>query len=573
MSGLGILLRNGNIISVRNGKLTESNWLLAYDGKICQVGEGDVPSGVLDSYRDQVEVFDLEKRVVLPGLMDSHIHLYLVGKQAHAISFEGAKSIGELQEVTRREVDAKRRRDQLKHCAFVEGQQWDDVLLGRVPNRHDLDNCIGDFPAIFHRRCWHVCVVNSKTLEICGINASTPEVAGGIIDRDENGVPTGILREHAITELLKPLTQKEEPAEEQLESLRIGLSECVKRGVTAVQTNDSKTLGNISHAWKLYTQLADQKKLVCRVFLTVGVEELGTDAVPPAGSQHPSGLLSCDRVKIWTDGGLGASTAALIEPYSDDPQNSGVLQLTPEEIDGAVQKIKSSGFRVEAHAIGDRAATILADVFARSFTSNDRPIITHCQILNPGLVKTFARTGIIANVQPQFVPSDASIVRSRLGNETERFQYSYPWKTLISSGVRVAGGSDAPVEAPSPLVGIADAMDHVIHAHERLTFAEALEMYTLGAAYAANADARVGALESGMEADLVVLSIRCPASALTSAELRHAEVERVLVQGKQVYAASSVQPPPPALKTSGRNSAGSSGLMRHWRRGRCPCCF
>lgn len=263
-------------------------------------------------------------------------------------------------------------------------------------------------------------------------------------------------------------------------------------------------------------------------------QDLGLATAPPAKAVHTSGLLSCDRAKLWTDGGLGASTAAMLEPYADDPENSGVLQLTPENIDEALRKVKAHGFRVEAHAIGDRAATCLLDAFENHLAPEDRPVLTHCQILNNSLIDRMARTGVIANVQPQFVPSDLPIVKNRLGADTERFHRSYPWRTLLRKGIRLAGGSDAPVEAPAPLVGMADAMEHVLHESERLSLAEALEIYTSGAAFAARAEDFLGRLEPGFQADFILLSHRGSATALTAADLRATEVEEVYVAGRPV---------------------------------------
>lgn len=383
--------------------------------------------------------------------------------------------------------------------------------------------------------------------------------------------------------LLKPVTDRDDPLERQKELLLTGLQECVQRGITSVQSNDGKVIGQISKPWQAYSALADEGKLPCRVFLTVPWTAIGEPETPPAPTQHASGLLSLDRVKLWTDGGLGASTAAMLEPYSDDKDNVGILQMSPELIDEAMGKAKAAGFRVEAHAIGDRAATVLLGSFERFLSPEDRPVLTHCQILNASLVERMSKMGIVANVQPQFGHSDKHIARLRLGEDTERFRFSYPWRTLLRSGVRLAGGSDAPVEAPAPLIGMADAMDNEIHEMERLSFAEALEMYTVGSAFAACAEGRLGRLSPGNQADLVVLSLKGPETQLrytlelTSTQLRSAEVLEVYVGGRLVHEAAVAPPPAPAdgqrPAKFGGDGAGKSGLLRHWRKGFCPCCM
>lgn len=563
------LFFNGNILSFQESVLTQWHWLHVEGGVVRKGGAGNPPDDLMQCLNEG-ECQDLDGAVVLPGLGDSHIHIGAIGRSRQAIDLEGCVSIAEMQERTRNHLST-----QGDSSEMIEGNHWDQDLLGRLPTKEDLDVCSLERPLVFYRRCWHICVVNSATMAICGITSATPDVEGGQVDRDADGNPTGILREGAMESLLKPLSDRDDPLERQQELLLDGLRECVQRGITAVQSNDGKVIGQISTPWQAYSALAAEGKLPCRVFLTVPWTALGQPETPNAPVQHPSGLLSCDRVKLWTDGALGASTAAMLEPYSDDRVNVGILQMSAEMIDEAMGKAKAANFRVEAHAIGDHAATELVTAFERFFSPEDRPVLTHCQILNASLVNRMSKMGVIANVQPQFAPSDKPIVPLRLGEDTERFRFSYPWKTLLREGVRLAGGSDAPVEAPAPLVGMADAMDNVIHDAERLSFAEALEMYTVGSAFAARAEDRLGQLAAGYQADLVVLSLREPAPELTAAQLRSADVLEVYVGGCLVH--KGVPAPPPAPSDARRparsgDGAGKSGLLRAWRRGRCPCC-
>jgi len=576
-SPAGVLLSGGPILSLSGsaaGATVEvSRWLHAEGGVVVAAGDGEPPAALIARSRTgDLELVDLQGRVVFPGLWDSHVHVYALGKQQQAVDLEGCTSISELQERARCHLKAH----SSTVGAYLEGTHWDQELLGREPTREDLDACVDEeVPAIFYRRCWHVCVANSAALYRCGIDAHTPDVPGGIIERNVAGQPTGILREAAIEALLAPLTEQELSFDRQKEILLDGLNECVARGITAVQTNDSKEIGAISDPWSVYSALADEGNLPCRVFLTISWQSLDRSPPPPAaGVQHRSGLLSCDRVKLWTDGALGASTAALLEPYSDGPGNVGVLQMSPTEIAETVQKSKRCGYRIEAHAIGDRAASHLLSAFELHLQAGDRPVLTHCQILNNALIARMAVAGVIANVQPQFVPSDLPIARSRLGEGTERLRCSYAWRTLLRHGVPLAGGSDAPVEAPAPLEGMADAMDHVLHPTEQLSFAEALQMYTTGAAYAACVEERLGRLAPGSRADFIVLEgIPGNPAAITSAALRAAWVHGLYVDGRRVALKPSLcvpVPPPPSYEPPG--GAGRAGLLRHWRRGKCPCC-
>jgi len=578
-----LLLYNGRILRPAGGGEVEAReWLFVERGLVSASGTGSPPKGL---QADGTVLRDLKGQVVLPGLFDAHIHVFFLAKQSHAVNLEGCASIEELQERLRRHIAGEG--PSIKTLAFVEGSHWDQELLGRLPTRFDLDAVCPDHPVILYRRCWHIGVVNSKALEACGITADTPTVAGGAIDRDASGELTGVLREAAL-ELLAPLTSSESSFEQKKKLLEEGLRLCASMGITSVQTNDSKQLGAISDSWDVYSSLADEGKLPCRVFLTVSCKDVGDDAVPQGPVVHPSGLLSCDRVKLWTDGALGARTAAVIEPYSDDPGNTGILQMTPGDIDSALLEAKRRNLRIEAHAIGDRAAMALLGSFECHLSPADRPVMTHCQILSRQLVQWMSRLGVVANVQPQFVPSDATIAPSRLGVGSERFQHSYAWATLRRHGVRLAGGSDAPVEPPAPLAGMRCAMTHEssspcgppLRAEERLTFGEALEMYTVGAAYATRAERFLGALREGQEADFVVLAGIAgggPPGPLSAEDLRDATPAEVWVRGSLVHSASSAAescpvPPPPAGGAGGGAAAGKAGLLWAWRRGRCPCC-
>ncbi|CAJ1435437.1 unnamed protein product [Effrenium voratum] len=569
---MSLLLRNGRILSCKSGQLVERSWLLIEEGRIKAGGQGTPP--------EAAEVLDLDGRVVLPGLADSHIHVYALGKKLlESVDLSECKSIQEMQERARQFL---RERPNLK---YLEGLGWDQEAMGRLPTRHDLDAAVGDLPAAFFRRCHHACVLSSAALRflwpgrtlaiektlvrglargVCGITGATSDPEGGKIER-EAGEPTGILRESALGDLLEPL-KTEDSFEQQKEILLKGLRACVEQGITFVQSNDSKLLGGVERPFEAYAALADEGRLCCRVFLTVQWQDVGQPGAPKAQQAHPSGLLSCDRAKLWTDGGLGASTAAMLEPYADS-DSRGMMQMSCEEIDQALELLKKHRFRVEAHAIGDRSATHLVDAFERLMPSAERPVLTHCQFLNKSLVDRMSKAGIIANVQPQFVPSDLAIVKTRVGEDTERFRYSYVWRTLMKAGVHVCGGSDAPVESPSPLIGMADAMDHALHASEQLTLAEALGIYTEGAAFAARAEDRIGGFEPGMEADFVVLSTR---EELTSHQLRTAEVESVYLRGKLVH-----QPLPPSSKRPRLGAEGGAGKngSRPWLRGRCKCCM
>ncbi|CAK0813376.1 unnamed protein product, partial [Prorocentrum cordatum] len=509
-----LLLHGGRVVQVEaDGRtLRPRAWLLAEDGVVSRAGDEPPPRELLEGS----ELVDLRGRVAVPGLFDAHVHVFSLGKEGRVVDLSGCTSMEQLQERVRQGASDPRFARALG--PYLRCGHWDQDELGRMPTRADLDAACPDLPVVADRRCFHVSVVNTRALEELGLGPDTPDPAGGTIDREGGGVgrgqPTGVLREGAL-ELLKPLTGQQLPLADKKQLLLDGLRCCMERGATAVQTNDSQEIGDIAGSWDAYAELADEGRLPCRVFLTVGHAEIGTGSAPPVPLVHESGLLSCDRAKIWTDGAMGARTAAMLEPYADDPGNTGNLSMSPDEISAAVAKAKRHGFRLEAHAIGDRAAQEVLKGFAEHLQPADRPVMTHCQVLNADLVGRMAQQGVVANVQPQFVPSDAYGVASRLGAGTERLRHSYAWRTLRERGVRLAGGSDAPVEAPDPIAGIRCAMTHEsdpevpcstpLAAAQRLDLGDALGMYTAGAAFAARAERFLGSLREGEEADFVVL--------------------------------------------------------------------
>jgi predicted amidohydrolase YtcJ len=489
----------------------------------------------------------------------------------------GTKSIDELQNRLRDFISTSPNKS-----GWISGSGWDQQSLGRYPTRHDLDTICSDRPVVLWRVCFHLCVVNTMALKLAGIDNKTIDPTGGVIDRENDGTnqPNGILRESA-NGIISTLT-KVDSDDERLAQYHAGLQRCLESGLTVVQTNDED-------AWPIYSKLHDQGRLPIRVYLTIMHEERHKPGRPKPGQVHTAmnqigeSLLSCDRVKIFSDGCLGAHTAAMSTPYlpppaaaatttippsatsttesaptpptastttgavSDEkkvtasgststsgdapsPSHSshdascahdtrgghkptlGVLIHEPDVLKTMIRDAHNEGWRLEVHAIGDRAAQHAIEGFEEArVTSKARGVLTHCQFLRDDLVKKMSTLGIVANVQPQFVVSDwkwcdATVAPSLMG-------WAYAWSSLLKNGVHVAGGSDSPVELPLPFKGMFDAIYRPIpiieakangiilkdgdiidelsqrwRSHECLTTSQALHLYTQAAAYAANVD-------------------------------------------------------------------------------------
>lgn len=297
--------------------------------------------------------------------------------------------------------------------------------------------------------------------------------------------------------------------------------------------------------------------LPLRVFLTINHDEFEANSsrpLPPSFSS-PASLLSCGRIKLYSDGSLGAETAALRSPYVGTT-NTGILIHTPEALKSKISSAHKAGFQLEVHAIGDRALeTVLDALEGAEVPSEVRPVITHCQVMGEDLMVRMAKQGVVANIQPSFVGTDCKWVQERLLSEVQKV--SYCWKSLGEGGVVCAGGSDAPVEDCRPLGGIYDAMHRVSHAskprprgvggeeeeggredeaflpEECLSFSEALRLYTIGGAYACYAERELGRIAKGYQADFVVVDrdVTGPRGKDNRYALLDAVVEQVWVGG------------------------------------------
>ncbi len=503
-----------------NGKIWtdegEYTWIAVNElGVIENIGSGEPP--IADAN------IDLKGRRILPGLHDSHIHVYSLGRSEFRLNLLNVQSIAELQ------THLLDYATQHKELEWIVGFGWDQDQFTeqRYPNRADLDAVVPDKPVVLFRACHHIGVINSKAMKLLGITAETQDPFGGQIDRDEEG-PTGILREEAL-KFVTPFIEKQDDAN-RLEYFRRGLESCLKVGLTGVQTNDPK-------AWEAYKQLVDKGEMKIRTFLTLTYNDFVNDEKRPAPLET-YGLLEAHRVKLFADGSLGASTAALNEPYSDnsasDPERRGILIHTDEELLEKMKLIAEAGFVIETHAIGDRAAEQVLHTYDKLGLKHQ--ILTHCQILSRDAIEMMKATQTIANIQPVFVFTDSLWAEKRVGS---RIKYSYAWKTLLEEGIVCAGGSDAPIENNNPLFGIYEAMFRRSKAFpqgwlmlEALTFEEAMSLFTINAAKAVGKEEILGRLAPGYLADFIVLDTDVVED---PKQLPIARVEEVYIAGAKVY--------------------------------------
>ncbi len=470
------------------------------------------------------QVISLKGKTVVPGFIDTHIHVADFGRLLRWIELSEASSIKEMQESLSRYV-AKAPKGK-----WLLGRGWDQTRFAekRLPTRFDLDAVSPDNPVIFYHQSGQVCVANSKALELAGVTRLTAVPQGGEIDRDaETGELTGVLRDNA-TNLIWAVIP--EPSEEELvEAAGLACEKIVEAGVTSVHW---MALSSIELS--VIRTLLAQNRLPMRVYVIIPVNLLNSIA----DFKSPDNLvLRVGGAVISADGYLAAKTAALFQPYNDGSAASGKLLCTQEEMNAAAAEILKAGLQLVIHAVGDKAVdaalTTIEQISKEAPRKDVRYRIEQAAVLNEELINRIKKQEVIVSVQPCVVASEFSVwsATERLG--AERARWLYPLKTLLKEGIRVVGGSDCPMEPLSPLMGIQAAVTREVFPEERVTVDEALRMYTVNAAYSSNEENMKGSVETGKLADLVVLS-RDPFS-VPLYEIAGISVELTVVGGRVVY--------------------------------------
>jgi len=482
------VLLNGNILTLDPAQPSAEAVAILGD-RVAAIGTNDQASALAGP---GTVVTDLKGATVVPGFVDCHTHLLDFGLSLGNIILDGVRSIEEMKKrVAERAADGS---------GWILGRGWDQERFAenRYPTRHDLDEVSPERPVFLRRTCGHICVVNSLALKGSGITAQTPDPPGGMIDRDQSGEPTGILRENAvdIVEETVPSPPLECYEEATLKACQIALA----AGLTMVHCMISSEL-----QLRVLLKLKREGRLPLRFYIFIPAGLLKTAIQLGLGSGLGDEWLRLGGVKIIADGSLGARTAGLEAPYSDDPLNRGILTYTQEQLDQMVAEAHRYDFQLAIHAIGDRAAKMALEAIEKATSwipkQDMRHRIEHASVLSPHLIERLSEMKIIASVQPHFIVSDFWLKR-RLGPERARF--TYPISTLHNAGVTVVGGSDSPVDPLAPLLGIAAAIDRP-DPDEAITVGDAIALYTSNAALASFDEKVRGTIALGKFADLVVL--------------------------------------------------------------------
>jgi predicted amidohydrolase YtcJ len=533
------------------------------DGRVAAVGRS---VDILKLKGSATEVIDLGGHFVMPGFNDAHIHLANAGFRRLTVELGGVKSLTEFRD---------RIRDRVQTAGpgeWIVGGGWDQTLwpVKELPSRWDVDEVTTDHPVFLQRVDGHIAVANTKALQLASITVASKDPEGGKIDRDSTGQATGILREtarDAVTAVIPKPTH-----DRRRQAIETALQDLAQWGVTSAQ--DNSDAGDPQVSWddfQILEEIERGGKLTARITEWMAFnDQLSTLQAHRAAHPQTDSWLHTGMLKGFMDGSLGSRTAALIEPYADGPDNTGLPQYEQDKLTQMTKERVDAGFQIGFHAIGDKGVQMALDAFTAATTTGGvgtdhvgtglRPVqaerssavsspnsapdlrlrIEHAQVTTPLQVAKFKQLKIIASMQPNHLLTDMNWAEARLG--PKRAAHSYAWAEFAKKGVTLAFGTDYPVEPVTPFRGLYAAVTRKsedgkkeYYPEQKLTMEQAIAAYTTGSAFAQFAEKEKGTLTPGMLADLVVLDRDI--TSVPPEKILTTKVLRTVVGGKTVYEA------------------------------------
>lgn len=482
------------------------------------------------------QLIDADGGMLVPGFIDAHVHFLDGGSTLASVQLRDARSP---EEFTRRIAEFA---DGLEPGEWITGGVWDHTNWGGgLPHRDWIDAVTHDVPVWVVRLDGHMGVANSLALELAGVDAETPDIEGGTIVRDDDGSPTGVLKDNAMRLVFDVIP---EPTDRQLDAyLEAAMQYVASNGVTSVHDMFDGTFDS----WRgleTYRRARASDSLITRIYVLTPLKEwqqLREDmAVHGPGDEW----LRTGGVKGFMDGSLGSHTAAFLEPYADTPDDSGFLLDPVDDLRGWIKGADAAGLQLNVHAIGDMAIRTLLDIFDEAAKENgpkDRRFrMEHAQHIHPVDLPRFARQNVIASMQPYHAIDDGRWAEALIG--TERAQTTYAFSSLLDSGARVAFGSDWYVAPASPLEGIYAAVTRRTLDGEnpegwvpsqKISVEKALRAYTYDAAFASFEEDRKGTIRPGMLADMVLIDRDL--TVIAPEAIRDARILKTIVGGRAVY--------------------------------------
>ena len=460
----------------------------------------------------KTKVLDLENKLILPGLIDAHAHIYNLGQELTSLNITGSKSYREIVEKVAERVKTA------QPAEWIVGGRWDqnDWEDKDFPVHDPLSAVSMENPVYLKRIDGNSAFANAKALELAGINRETPDPFGGVIHRKKNGEPSGVLINRAMNEVEAQIPK--DTSETYRERVLKAVESCLSVGLTGVHE-----AGISPEEITIYKGLIDENLLELRVYAMLGEQENPVIDEDLAAyfrenriEQYGNHFLSVKSAKLFFDGALGSRGAAFFESYEDDPENKGLLRITPEYVYRVAKAALETDMGVNTHCIGIRGNSLCLDAYERALREHPKEDhrfrIEHAQIVRPEDVQKFVDLGVIPAMQPIHCTSDMSFVEDRVGSS--RVKGAYAWRDFLVAGLIIPCGSDFPVESNNPLYGIYAAVTRQDvfgwpeggwFPEQIMTMEEVIKGYTIWAAYSAFNEDVLGSIEVGKLADFTVL--------------------------------------------------------------------
>ncbi len=515
------------------------------DAKIVDVGS----NREIETHRGaSTLVIDAQAHLVLPGFTDCHIHFLDGSLSLLQVNLDQARTIDQIQEQVKAYANAH------PELPWILGRGWQYTAFGAsgLPSKTYLDQVLPDRPVYLESFDGHTWWANSKALKLAGITRNSLDPAGGKFVRDASGEPTGAVKEDAADAVVRRAVPQ--PTREELrDALRRGMHEANKVGlVRGISPGGVSVQGGDFAALDVYDELRRLGQLTMRFYIAsrleppvVRIEQI--KQIKDAQRRYHDEWLAAGAAKFFLDGVIESHTAALLAPYADDPSQSGRLLWDPERYKEAVAELDRQGIQIYTHAIGDRAVRLALDAYQeaqeRNHIHDARSRIEHIESIAAQDIPRFGRLGVIASFQPLHAYPDDDVMNvwaPHIG--PERAQRAWAWRSIEKSGGMLAFGSDWPIVTLNPWPGVQNALTRQTTEgnppggflpNERITLEDAIQAYTLGAAYAAHRETETGSLEAGKLADLIILNQDL--FKIEPTEIGKTEVLITMVGGKIVY--------------------------------------
>ncbi|MFX1316266.1 MAG: amidohydrolase [Promethearchaeota archaeon] len=523
-----------------NGSIITMNDSQPFVEAVGIYGEKVIAVGSLDDVQAKVkvnfELIDLKGKTLLPGFIDCHMHA--IGAVFFLLypDFSKVRSLKELLQFLKGHIKDKKPNELI--LGFKLDEQRFEIPI--LPTRWDLDKVSPNNPVFIFRHDVHSGIANSKALALAGITNDTLSPEGGGIQRNENGEITGILTENATNLIFSIITLPDSEIIKKAASEFFG--SLATKGITSIhgvieldRKGGVENLGGIAIPI-LKTIKENILQNYYSIVYTASPKKIKRIKKPPLDEGKRDSKFRVGCIKAWMDGALGASTALMEEPYTDQPKNWGYGVINEDELYERMKTAHNLGFQIAIHAIGDQANRVVMNLYKKllkEYPKKDhRHRIEHASVLTKDIIKDIKEYGIIASCQPAFIHSDSHWLEKRLGKE--RCNNTYPFKSIVDAGVNLAAGSDCPVENPDPILGLHCLVTrNGFIPEECLAIEDALKAYTINGAFASFEEDIKGSIEVGKLADLVILDknpLRIPKD-----KIREIKVIETIIRGKTVY--------------------------------------